>query len=214
MNSESNSPIINKAIKTLLSFIFIFNVAAGLYMPIVAIYITQHIVGATLSVVGISIAVYSSVKAFFQIPIARKLDKSTGESEDFYVLLLGILMAIIYSFGFIMIKNIYHLYFLEIFTGVADACIMSAYYAIFSHHIDKDSQGFEWSLFSVGGLTMSASVGGLIGGFIATNYGFNTVFIIAGLLNALAALVLVVLFPYVKNFRQKKYYKKLKIDIR
>ena len=36
-----NKPIINKAIKTLLSFVFLFNVAAGLYMPIIAIYITM-----------------------------------------------------------------------------------------------------------------------------------------------------------------------------
>ena len=52
-----NKPLINKAIKTLLIFVFLFNVSAGLYMPIIAIYITQHIVGATLAVVGISLAI-------------------------------------------------------------------------------------------------------------------------------------------------------------
>jgi MFS family permease len=207
-----NKPFINKAIKTLLTFVFLFNVAAGLYVPIIAIYITQHVFGATLAVVGISIAIYSISKAIFQIPIARRLDVTKGEQDDFYVLLFGILMAIVYSFGFILINNVWHLYILEIFTGIADACIMAAYYAIFSHHIDKASQGYEWSLFSVGGLTVSASIGGLVGGYIATEYGFSTVFILAGLSNAVAALVLVILFPYVKNFRHAKDYKKLKID--
>ncbi len=207
-----NKPIINKAIKTLLTFVFLFNVAAGLYMPIIAIYITQHVVGATLAVVGVSIAIYSITKAFFQIPIARRLDSIKKENDDFYVLLFGILMAIFYSFGFILVRDVWHLYMLEIFTGIADACIMAAYYAIFSHHIDKNSQGYEWSLFSVGGLTVSASIGGLIGGYIATEYGFSTVFILAALLNTIAALVLIVLFPYVKNFRHADDYKKLRID--
>lgn len=211
-NNLENKPIINKAIKTLLTFVFIFNVAAGLYMPIIAVYITQHVFGATLAVVGVSIAIYSIVKAIFQIPIAKRLDSMRTEKGDFYVLLVGILMAIIYSFGFMLVKNVWHLYVLEIFTGIADACIMAAYYAIFSHHIDKDSQGYEWSLFSVGALTISASLGALVGGFIVTQYGFSTIFILAAMLNAIAALMLVILFPYLKNFRHKKDYKKLVIN--
>lgn len=211
-NKIENKSIINKAIKTLLVFVFLFNVAAGLYMPIIAIYITQYVVGSTLAVVGVSVAVYSITKAVFQIPIARRLDKTKNEKADFYVLLFGILMAIIYSLGFILVRDVWHLYVLGIFTGIADACIMSSYYAIFSHHIDKDSQGFEWSLFSVGGLTISASMGGLIGGYIATEFGFSTVFIMSALFNTVAALVLILLFPYVKNFRHMNDYKKLRVD--
>ena len=203
---------INTAIKTLLIFVFLFNIAAGLYMPIIAIYVTQHIVGATLTVLGISIAIYSIVKSIFQIPIARRLDIQKGEKDDFFVLLFGILMAILYSLGFIFIKSTWQLYILEIFIGIADACIMASYYAIFSHHIDKDSQGFEWSLFSVGGLTISAAIGGMAGGFIATNFGFDTVFILSAIFNSLAAAMLIILFPYIKDFRQAIHRGKLKID--
>ncbi|MEI7488684.1 MAG: MFS transporter [Chryseobacterium sp.] len=206
-----NPPIINKAIKTLLIFVFLFNVSAGLYMPIIAIYITQNIVGATLEVVGISIAIYSVTKSLFQIPIAKKLDSMKGERTDFYVLFAGILLAVLYCVSFLFIKDTSDLYILQILTGIADACIMAAYYAIFSHHIDKESQGFEWSLFSVGGLTMSAAIGSLLGGYIASHYGFSTVFILAGSFNFLAAIILLALFPYVKNFRNTKGYKKLKI---
>lgn len=209
--TPSNTPLINNAIKTLLLFVFLFNIAAGLYMPIIAIYINQHVVGATLTALGTSIAIYSIIKSLFQIPIAKKLDTTTNEKKDFYVLLIGIIMAILYSLGFLIIKNVSHLYILQVFIGIADACIMAAYYAIFSHHIDKDSQGFEWSLFSVGGLTVSAAIGGLVGGYIASEYGFRTVFIVAALFNTIATIMLLFLFPYVKNFRLAKHYKKLKI---
>ena len=202
MIKENKNLPVNTAIKTLLIFIFLFNVSAGFYIPIIAIYLRQHIIGMTLMSLGISTAVYSIVKSIFQIPIARKLDLKKGERDDFYVLLFGILMAIIYSLGFMFLENVYQLYLLQIFVGIADACIMASYYAIFSHHIDKESQGFEWSLFSVGGLTISAAIGGIIGGYIATNFGFNTVFILSSTFNIFAAIILIVLFPYVKNFRQ------------
>jgi len=104
------------------------------------------------------------------------------------------------------------LYVLDVFTGIADACVMASYYAIFSHHIDKDSQGFEWSLFSVGGMTIATSVGALIGGYIAFEFGFAAVFVSAALFNALAALMLLILFPYVKNFRHAGDYKKLRLN--
>ncbi len=206
-----NPPIVNMAIRVLLIFIFIFNVAAGLYIPIIAIYITQHIVGATVTVLGFSVAIYAIIKSIFQLPIARKLDSSKGETDDFKVLMIGIIMAIFYSVGFMFINTVFDFYVLQIFTGIADACTMAAYYAIFSHHIDKDSQGFEWSLFSIGGLTISAAIGGILGGYIASEYGFNVVFILAASFNVIAAILLVLLFPYVKNFRQERYLKKLKI---
>jgi MFS family permease len=207
-----NKSVINTAIKTLLIFIFLFNVAAGLYMPIIAIYISENIVGATLMVIGISLAIYSIVKSVFQILIAKKLDSTKDENNDFIFLLLGTFIAIIYSLGFLYIENTTHLYLLQILTGFADACIMASYYAIFSHHIDKDSQGFEWSLFSVIGLTVSAAIGGTIGGYIASNYGFSAIFILAAVFNAVAAVILILLFPYIKNFRHIKYHKNLKID--
>ena len=99
------------------------------------------------------------------------------------------------------------MYTLEVLTGIGDACTMAAYYAIFSHHIDRNSEGFEWSLLSVGGLTISTAVGGVIGGFVSQRFGFSTVFIGAGLLNIIGVLLLVLLYPYIKILRKSRHYK-------
>ena len=186
--------------------------SAGFYTPIIAIFVTQYIPGVTLFVLGVSLAVYSIVKSVFQVPIAKMLDNKKGERDDFYIMLAGIILAILYSLGFLVIKSVLHLYILQVLTGIADACIMAAYYAIFSHHIDKDSQGYEWSLFSVGGITVSAALGGVLGGWIAFDYGFPIIFIIAAVFNLFAAIILIFLFPYVKNFRLAGEYKKLKLS--
>ena len=176
-------------------------------MPLQAVFITQNIIGATLATVGIAVAIYSVTKSFIQVPLAKRLDSQAGEKDDFFIIFLGGIIGAIYSFGFIFIHQITQLYLLEIISGVGDACTMAAYYAIFSHHIDKNSEGFEWSLLSVGGLTMSTAVGGIIGGFVSQRFGFPTVFIGAGILNIIGLFVLILLYPYVKILRKSKHHK-------
>ena len=197
---------INGSIQALLLFLFTVNLAASFYMPIIAVFITTNIIGATLATVGISIAVYNIVKSFIQIPVAKRLDRKAGEEDDFLVIFIGALLGILYSFGYLVIHSTWQLYFLEVLSGIADACMMASYYAIFSHHIDKNSEGFEWSLFSVG-VGASTGIGGIIGGFIAENYGFTSLFVGAGILNIAGLFLLIGLYPSIKVLRKSHHYK-------
>ncbi len=198
---------INRTIQLLLLFLFLFNVAAAFYMPLLAVFVTRTILGATLATVGVALAIYATIKALTQLPLAKWLDKQRGEKSDFIVLLIGSSLATLYAFGYLFIQTIPQLFLLQIMAGVADACILAAYYAIFSHHIDKDSQGFEWSLFSVVGLTLSTALGGVIGGFVAERFGFHIVFLSVGFINAGATLLLIFLYPLLKILRAQHHYK-------
>lgn len=198
---------INKTIQILLVFLFLINGAASFYMPILGIFVTEHIIGATIATVGIAIAIYSIIKSVVQVPLAKWLDSQAGERTDFFAILFGAITGILYSFGFLFVHKVSDLYILQIIAGLGDACTMAAYYAIFSHHIDKNSEGFEWSLLSVGGLTVSTAVGGLIGGLIAEKYGFSTIFILSGILNIIAAALILSLYPYIKILRRSHHYK-------
>ena len=100
---------------------------------------------------------------------------------------------------------------MEILSGLGDACTFAAYYAIFSHHIDKNSEGFEWSLLSVGGLTVSTAIGGIIGGFVSQKFGFSAVFVCAGVLNIIGLFFLTLLYPYIKILRKSRHYKTVTI---
>jgi MFS family permease len=196
----------------LLIFLFIINVGASFYMPIFSVFVTQHIIGATLASVGVATAIYAIIKSLIQVPVAKKLDSQSGEISDFYVLLIGASTGVIYSFGFLFINSVWQLYILQLISGVGDAFLMAAYYAIFAHHIDRDSQGFEWSLLSVGGLTVSTAVGGAIGGYVAQYYGFKMIFVVAGIFNMFAVFLLILLYPYIKVFRKTQYYKTISHD--
>lgn len=211
MNNNKPSTI-NLTIRILLVFIFLVNGGSALYWSLLAVFIGNHIAGATLATVGFSIALWGVMKAAVQIPIARWLDHRQGESSDFYVILIGVLGAVVYSFAFLFITQVVQLYALMILIGIVDAFIMGAYYAIFSHHIDKNSQGFEWSLFSVGGVTISTAIWGCVGGWAAQQYGFSALFITAGILNIIATLLLILLYPQMKILRKPSHHKSVIVE--
>ena len=194
---------VNKVIRFLLIFLFVVNMSEGLFGPLLAVFITENIVGASLTTVGFAIAIYSIVKSIIQLPLAKRIDSKIGEKDDFHIMLIGAIIGIIYTFGYLFIKTPLHFYILAAFGGVGGACLMAAYYGIFSHHVDKKSQGFEWSLFSVGGLTISTALGAAIGGVYTDMFGFNTTFITAGILNVIATIILLSLYPYLDGVKKK-----------
>ena len=198
---------INKTIQGLLLFLFTMNVGAGLYMPFLAIFVTKNIAGATLATVGLLLALAAITKSIIQLPLAKWLDSRAGEKDDYYVILFGTSLVTIYLFGFLFVHSVGGLALLQIIVGVGDAMIFSAYYAVFSHHIDKDSEGFEWSMLSVGGLTISVAIGTFLGGVVAGKFGFETLFISAGLINTTAIIFLLLLYPHMNIMRKSHHYK-------
>jgi len=192
---------INKAIQLLLGFLFLMNLSEGLFAPLFAIFITENIIHASLTVVGLEVAFYSIAKSILQIPLARYLDLKKGERDEFFVIAIGALIGVLYPISLIFIREIYQLYAVAVINGLGGACLMAAYYALFSHHIDRNLQGLEWSLFSVAGLTVSAAVGGVSGGILADNYGFPFVFTLASIINLAAFFLLSFLYPRLRRAR-------------
>jgi MFS family permease len=194
---------VNKAIQILLGYLFLANGGASLFAPVMAIFIMGNIQGANIATAGFAIAIYSIVKSIVQIPTAKRIDQKKGEKDDFYVMMTGALCGTLFIFSLIFISEVWQLYILEILSGIADGLLMAAYYGIFSRHVDVDSQGFEWSLFSVWGLTISTAIGGAVGGLLIKSFGFITVFLAAGTLCALATILLFLLYPYLDGIRKK-----------
>ena len=174
-----------------------------MYQPLLAVFVTDFIQGATISIVGFSTAFYAIVKSIIQVPAAKFLDKQKGERDDFYVMIVGAVFATISTYAYALISEVWHLYMVSIGYGISAAFLFAAYYSIFSHHVDEGAQGFEWSLFSVGGLTISSALGGAVGGVVVESFGFTTAFIIAGTLSLIATILLFALYPLLDGFRPK-----------
>ena len=179
---------INKIIRTLIGADFIFLSALGLIAPIFAVFIIGQIKGGTVEVVGFAAAIYWIAKSIFEMPIGRFLDKVKGEKDDLYFLVIGYLIVACVHFGYMLISLPWQLYVLEGIYALGMAMALPSWSAIFTRHIDRGKEGFEWSVEHTA-YSMGMGVTGAIGGILVAKFGFNAVFIITGFIAFLGGLL-------------------------
>lgn len=189
---------INRVIQILLTFLFVLSVSDALFVPLFGVFVRDFVRGATLSTVGFSFAIFAVTKSLLQIPLARAIDNGLNEHDDLTLMVIGGIISTFSVFMLIFVHEVWQLYLFQALFGVGAASIFAAYYAVFSHHTDKGKEAFEWSLFSVGGLTVSVGLGSFLGGMIADAFGFPILFAASGILSLLATVLLLLVYPQLK----------------
>lgn len=179
---------VNKVIITLIKADLVFLSAFGLTTPIFAVFILDQIKGGDVKMVGFAAAIYWILKSLFQIPISRFLDKERGEKDDLYCLVIGFLVAAIVPFGYIFSSFPWHIYVLQVIYGIGMAMYIPSWCAIFTRHIDKGKEAFEWSLNS-SSLGFGIGITGAVGGILASQFGFNLLFVVVGIFAILGGLI-------------------------
>jgi MFS transporter, DHA2 family, multidrug resistance protein len=161
----------------------------GLIAPIFAIFITDQIPGGSLEVVAFAVASYWIVKSTAQPFIANVLDLIRGEKDDFDFLVYGTYINALVPLGYFFATQVWHIFLLEIVRGLAMACIVPAWYGIFTRHISKGWEAFSWSIQSTS-LGFATGFAAAFGGLVATFLGFRTVFILIFILKIISATLL------------------------
>lgn len=190
---------INHVIRTLVLSDFFVNAGFSVFAPIFAIFVTKQISGGTLEVVGFAAAIVQIAKISLEVPIARFLDKNHGEYDDFYSLILGSVLIAVVPFMYLIATEVKHLYFISALYGAGIAFIVPPWYAIFSRHLDKLNESFEWSLDSVA-IGIAGAGAAAVGGMLAQKFGFNFVFAIGGIFAIFGGLNQIRIF---KDLRKK-----------
>lgn len=162
----------------------------GLIDPIFSVFIIQRIVGATLVTIGIAAAIYWILRAILQVPIAKFIDRTPGERDDFYVLMIGLVIAGFSSLSFALVHTATELYVVQAIRALAFACYGAAWPSIFSRHLDKDKVSLDWTADGVAA-GIGSGVAGLLGGLVGQYLGYNAVFIMGAVLSLFAAFVLI-----------------------
>lgn len=184
---------VNKVIKFLISSDLVLNSGWGLISPIFAIFIIERIQGGDVKVAGIAAAIYWIVKSSLQLPIGRYLDKNHGEKDDFYCMFIGTFLAGLVPFGFLFAFLPWHIYFLQFLFGVSMAMAIPSWSAIFSRHLDRGQEAFEWGLESTA-LGMGAGIAAALGGILVATIGFEIIFILVGVLTILSSFLLIFIY--------------------
>ncbi len=165
----------------------------GFIDPVFSVFIVRNIPGATLATVGISAGIYWIIRSLCQVPIAKFLDRTEGERDDFYALVTGLVVAGFSALLFALVTNVWQLYAVQAVRALAFAFYGASWPTIFSRHLDKDKVSFDWTLDSVS-VGLAAGTSGLLGGIVANQFGFTSVFLFGSVL-ALAAAFLLLSVP-------------------
>ncbi len=196
-------PRINKVIRLIVVADFFYNAAFASFAPIFAIFITEQIEGGSAKVAGFATAAYWLTKSIFQLPIARFLDKTDGETDDFWAMFAGYVISGAAPLGFLFATEPWHIYLIQALLGFTMAWAVPAWYAIFTRHVDKDKIGFEWSLESVFAVGISTSGAAALGGYVADTYGFSTLYIASGIIAITSSFLLLGLKNQLISKKQK-----------
>ena len=172
---------------------FFVNSAFGYFAPVFAIFIVGQVAGGSAKVAGFAAAAYWIAKSSLQLPIARFLDKTDGERDDFWALFFGYLFAGLAPIAYNFVTQPWHLYVIQAFLGICMAFAVPAWYSIFTRHVDKWRISFEWSLYSVFSVGMATAGATALGGYIADKIGFNFLFTAAGILAILSSFFLLLI---------------------
>jgi MFS family permease len=181
--------ISSKVISYLIYSDVFFWSAWGLLGPIFPIFIINNIQGGTPLVVGIASAIFLIVRSLLRVPLGILLDKCISEKDDYFVLVVGLFITALIPFGYVISTLPWHLYFLQTIYGIGMALIMAGWSAIFTRHIEKGKESTQWGIDSMA-VGLSAGIMGVVGGWLVTEYGFNLVFVIAGILGVLSSIIL------------------------
>lgn len=176
---------------------FVLTAAAGFLPPIYAVFITTQIAGASVASVGFAITIYWTIKSVLQLFVARFIDKNHGEIDDFYFMIAGGMLNALFVSLYYFATTITHVYLLQLLIGAADAMVIPPFYAIFTRHVDKGKEAFEWSLFSSFSIGAGSALGAVLGGTLGASIGFRAVFPMVGILTFVATIMLVFLRPYI-----------------
>ena len=184
---------ISRVIKTLVISDFFLNCGWGLLGPLFGIFILEKIAGGdtmeAVKVAGFASLIYWVVKSFLQIPIGHYLDKNHGETDDFLFMVIGTLLAGIVPFGYLFASSALEIYLWQVIYAIAMSMVIPPWMAVFTRHIDKGKEAFEWGLESTS-IGLGAGIAGAVGGILASFFGFNIIFILVGVFTIFSGLLM------------------------
>lgn len=176
----------NRTIKLLMLSDIFFLTGFGLIDPILGIFIKEDLIGGTIFMAGLASTLFLVTKCLIQLPFSRYVDKHDDKVKW---LIVGSLLAASVPFGYIFVKHVHTIIFLQILQGIGSGLAFPTWLGLWSTHLDKKHESFEWSLYStLTGLGTAATAA--IGAAIAQFIGFQYTFAVVGIMSLIGAGIL------------------------
>ena len=191
---------INGIIKYLIAFDFTVLTASGLIAPIFAIFIANNIVGGSVAIAGFASSIYMVSFSAARLISAYNVDKRLNERQRVALSILGTILVGASYFLYLAAKLPWHVYLLQVLNGIGTAFRYSPFTSLFTRHIDKGQESFEWGINAVA-TSLGQALTAAIGGMLAERYGFNAIFIVSGIFVLIGSFIpIMVCKEFLKRF--------------
>jgi DHA1 family quinolone resistance protein-like MFS transporter len=176
----------NKYLKILM-FADIFTLTGfALIEPILAIFVKEDLVGGTIFAAGAASTLFLVTKCLVQLPFSRYVD---DHDDKVKWLIVGAFLISAVPFIYIFSESIGWIYCAQIIYGVGSGLAYPTWLGLWSTHLDRKHESFEWSLYStMTGLGTAAAA--TIGAVIAEFMGFRYAFALAGVMSLIGCAIL------------------------
>lgn len=199
-----NKNAVNKIIRTLIVSDFFLFFALGLLAPIFAVFILNNIENK-IEIIGYAVAIYWLTRVITVVPFSHMMDRMKGEMDEYFFMIIGTFIISCVPLFYIISTAPWHIYLLQIVSGLANSMAVPAWRILFTNHIDTRIVGLEWSLEDVGvGIATAASAA--IGAFIADRFGFDTLFIMIFVCGVIGTTVLLPLTQSKRSIIKELFY--------
>lgn len=178
----------------ILSDLFIIG-SFGLVQPIFAVYMLQNVVGATITAIGIAVAIQLVTKSIVQIIVARWTDEEPGNRRELWTLFVGSILMSLVSFGYIWASNLSVLYVLQFLYGLGGALAFPGWVVIYSRYIRAEKAGYEWSVYSTI-VSLGTATAAAVGAYLAEFYSFTHLFVIIGIFSLIGSSFISYIFKH------------------
>jgi len=179
----------NRTIKLLaISDIFVIT-GFGLIDPILAIFINGNITGGTIFSAGLASTLFMVTKSVVQLPFSRYVDRSRDKRRW---LIVGTVIIAMVPFLYLLARDVSMIYLAQFLHGIGSGLAFPTWLGLWSTHLDRKRESFEWSLYSTMtgiGTAAAAAVGAAIAQFI----GFGFSFVLVGFLSLVGSAILFLL---------------------
>lgn len=179
----------NRVIKYLILSDLSFWTGWGLINPIFAVFIVERIQGGNVFIVGLASAIFLITKSLIRVPIGIFLDISPSEKDDYFSLVIGLLIAAFVPFGYIFATLPLHIFVLQAILGIGLAVSFSGWTGIFTRHIGKGRESTDWGIHATS-IGLGMGVAGAVGGWAVNHFGFTPVFVMVGIFGLIGVLLL------------------------
>lgn len=168
----------------------------NLINPIFAVFVADQVCGGSVEAAGFAVTTYLISRIIFELITAKVLAEASDQKRFVFSLTGIILIGIVY-FIFSFAETIGLVIGLQLLSGVGFGIASPAKYALFSEHLDKGKESTEWGIYdaiTLSGMALTA----MLGGFIAQNNGFSTLFRFSAIMIMLGA------FPFILFVKSKQ----------